>query len=149
MTTTNDKFEGLEVIANYINITGANFHLTEALASDTQTLHLGDTITVVVECEVTKVRHEPVKDADGLARVHILKAELATIVDSDLVAGVLDDQREKNLTARERAQGLSRLPLDDGIDALIDAHERGMHGPMLVDRCPICAEEADLDEAGR
>lgn len=149
LTSLSDTFEGDPIVTHVIAITGANFALSEAVQSDPQTLHLGDTIHIVLECEVVKVRHEPVKDTDGLARVHVLKAALATIVDADLVGTHLETQRERNLVASEKARGIVRLPLDDDqIDTLIDDHENGRHADRLADGCPACDEETDLDQAG-
>ena len=71
-------------------------------------LHHGDTVVVILECEVTKVGFVPVKDTDVLNRVHTMRAGVATIVERGLVGEVLDAQARKI----EAAKGIQRLPID-------------------------------------
>jgi hypothetical protein len=106
-------FEGRDVITTRIAITNAGDGLSEALAVEPNEMHLGETVYVVLECEVAKIRHDPVKDTDGLARVHTLKAGTGTIVDAGLVQDVIADQARRNQLAREQAEGVQRLDLDD------------------------------------
>lgn len=102
-------YEGADVVQSTIRITRAGDGLSDGLQIDPVEYHLGDTVYVVLECNVTRVAHEPVKDTDVLKRVHTLAAEMGTIVGHDIVAAVLDEQRVKI----EQARGIERLPMDE------------------------------------
>jgi hypothetical protein len=109
-------YEGADVVQSTIRITRAGDGLSDGLNIDPVEYHLGDKVHVVLECVVTRVAHEPVKDTDVLKRVHTLAAEMGTIVGHEVVDAVLDEQRVKI----EKARGVERLPLgsegddDDG-----------------------------------
>ena len=101
-------FDDKDVLSTSIAITSAGDGLSKALAVDPQLLHHGEKVYVVLECEVTNVSFPPVKDTDGVSRKHTLKAGMATIVDKELVADVLDAQ----LAKLEEAAGITRLPFE-------------------------------------
>lgn len=101
------KFDGRDVLSAGIAVTNAGDGLSKALAVEPTEFHHGETVYVVMECEVTKVSHDPVKDTDALRRVHTLKAGNATIIDGELVAEALEAQAEKI----EQAAGVHKLPL--------------------------------------
>lgn len=102
-------FEGREVIGTSVAVRNAGDGLSKALAVDPEELHLGETVFLVLECEVTKVQFDPVKDSDDLlVRVHVLKAGDATLVAGDVVADHLESQRVRI----EEARGVHRLQLD-------------------------------------
>lgn len=104
------KFEGHDVLETSIAVTNAGDGLSAALAVDPQEFQIGEKVYVVLETEVSKIRHEPLKDSPtNFRRVHILKAGNATTVDSQLVAGVLDEQRRK---LEEAAGVISLFPAD-------------------------------------
>lgn len=103
------KFEGHEVIGTKVAITGAGDGLSQALAVEPLELMLGQTVYVVIECEVTAVTHDPVKDTKSVTRKHKLHAGAATLVDKELVAAVLDDQRQRI----DAARGVERLDFTD------------------------------------
>lgn len=126
------KFEGRKVDAVGIEIRNAAGGLQDAMKVDPEEWHLEDEITVVIRCRVTKIRHDPLKDTDGLRRVHILTAEEATVIEDDLVADALDEQKRRI----EEVLGVQRLPIE-----LIAAHEEGGHAEESVDGCPLCDEE--------
>lgn len=107
------KFEGRDVLQSAIAITNAGDGLSQAMAIAPSELHLDDTIYVVLECTVTKVQYQELKDTGTLKRQQVLKAGVATIVDGQLVAGVLEEQR----IAIEKAKGIERLEFDDGEDS--------------------------------
>lgn len=133
------KFEGAEVSAVGIEIRNAAGGLNAALKVAPVEYHMGDEITVVMRTTVAKLRHEPLKDADGLRRVHILDAGEATVVDDALVAEALDKQARQI----EEALGIHQLPI-----SLIAAHEAGEHADGLVEGCPTCDAEAEAAAAG-
>jgi hypothetical protein len=94
-------FEDHEVLATELAFTGK-------VGVDAE-LGIGDEITLALRCTVTKIRHEAIKDIDAVVRVHSIKAELAAIVDDDLVADALRAQELR----LETAAGVQRLPLTD------------------------------------
>lgn len=103
-------FEGKTVIGAKIAVANAGVGLSAALKIEPQELKHGAKVFVVLECVVDKITYEPVKDSDSLVRVQRLKAGTAAIVDSSLVANVLDAQRQKI----EAAAGITRLNFEDG-----------------------------------
>lgn len=106
-------FEGRAVRSATMRLTGAGDGLSKALGIKPAEYHVGETVRVVIEGRVVRVAHDPAKDTDDLVRVHTVKAELAVLVDGDLAADVLEDQR----VALERAEGIVRLPFaGDGED---------------------------------
>ena len=106
-------FDGRPVVATTVAITGAGDGLSKAMKVDPQELHHSETVYVVLECEVAKVRFDRVdEDADDLIRVHMLKAGVATIVPKDLVNDALLEQRRK----LDEAKGIQQLPGMDGDD---------------------------------
>jgi hypothetical protein len=105
-------FEGRDVITTRIAITNAGDGLYDALAVEPNEMHLGETVYVVLQCEVAKIRHDPVKDTDGLARVHTLKAGTGTIVDAGLVQDVIADQARRNQLERNTAGAIIAVPRD-------------------------------------
>lgn len=105
MTTKLSSFEGQDVLGATIAITNAGDGLSKAMEVAPEEFHLGDTIHVVLECEVSKVRYEPVSGTDGLKRVHTLRAGLATIVDADVVR----EQLERQSAVIDAAEGKVKL----------------------------------------
>ena len=94
-------FEARPITETRIKVTNAGDGLSQAVQVDPQVLHHGETVHVVLECEVDKVTLEPIKDEFGLVRVHVLKAGAATIVPADLVADLLADQQDRIRRARQ------------------------------------------------
>lgn len=126
------KFEGVAVNAVGVEVRNAAGGLNDAMKVDPAAWHIGEEITLVLRCSVTKVRHDPLKDADGLRRVHILDASEATVIDDELVAEALDAQAIRI----EQALGIHQLPI-----ALMEAHDAGEHADGYVDDCPGCEKE--------
>lgn len=112
------QFEDHQVFASGIEMPGAGGGLNAALRVDEMELHHGDTVTIVIEAQVVKVRFDPIKDVDGLQRVHVLRVENAAQIDSTLVDEVLEKQRIRV----EEAAGVKRLPYGDDVD---DADDPG------------------------
>jgi hypothetical protein len=102
-------FEGEDVLGTTIKITNAGDGLSKAMSIDNEELHRKQIVHVILECEVTKVTFQELKDADGAMRVHVLKAGRATMIDGKLVEEALDEQDKK----LEEAAGIQRLPLDE------------------------------------
>lgn len=151
------QFDGRDVLRSTIAITKAGDGLSEAMAIDPQEFHHGERVFVVLECAVSKVRFDPIKDTQALTRVHVLDAGLSTIVDEDVVRSVLDQQAERIEQAKiaaERAAGIHRLPFggdkgawDEEQETLALAHGEGEH-QELVSGCPLCDQEVEAAAAG-
>lgn len=103
------KFENRDVLQAAIKVTNAGDGLSQALAIEPVEYHLGDTVYLVIEAEVSKVNYEELRDTGALKRVHTFKAGTATLVEGQLVAKVLEEQK----LAIEKAKGIERLPLDE------------------------------------
>jgi len=142
-------FEGLPVRQAGIEIPGAAGGLREAMKIDPQEFHKGDEVYVVLHCRTDKVRFDPIDRDDPTGdqrRVHVFGVEGATIVDAELVSEHIEAQREKIARARDREQGVGRLPTADELERLDAEHEAGVHRD-LVPGCPHCAEEASAAAA--
>ena len=139
------KFEGRDVHSATVSITNAGDGLSKAMKVDATELHHEQTVHVVLECVVAKVRFDNVPDTDGLQRVHVLKAGRATLVDGDMVQAALDAQQARI----DEALGNMHLGLltDEQIDGLITAHTDGLHDGITEDGCPACAERDALQKA--
>lgn len=151
-TSALHPFDGRDVLRTTIAVTNAGDGLSEALGVDPREFRHGEKVYVVLETTVNKVRFDPIKDTDCLARVHVLKAGAATIVDEAVVKAQIARQKERIARAKEEAAGIARLPgVDDETDeerALADAHANGEHSD-LVDGCPDCDNEVAAEEAER
>lgn len=133
-------FDGKQVLSTSVAVTNAGDGLSQAMKIDPQLLHLGQKHVLVMECEVAKVRFDPIKDTDAVQRVHVLRAGTATLIDHSVVEDVLAVQREKIERAKEAEAGIARLPSDHELRA---EHILGGHADGLVDDCPLCMEEVD------
>ncbi len=134
------EFDGREVIQTSIAITNAGDGLSAALAVDPAMLHMGDTVYVVLECQVAKGVLGPVNgDYANLELVHKLKAGAATLVDRDLVVEQLETQTERIRLAKEEEDGVRRM-FDKGEDQLLQEHGDGDH-PEPVPNCLACVEQ--------
>lgn len=135
------KFERREVLSSTVAVTGAGDGLSQAMKVDPIELHHQETVYVVLECEVSKVRFDPVKDADGaLQRVHVLKAGRATLVDKELVEAALNEQSRKI----DEALGNLHLPFNEQAEQMMAAHDDGLHPDNNYEGCPSCIEAAAL-----
>lgn len=109
-----NAYEGRDVLQATIRVTNAGDGLSTALGIDPVEYRIGQTVYVVLECEVARVQFDELKDTDCLVRVHTLRAGTGTIVDAELVADVLSTQKEKNRKARDEADGVHELEFGDG-----------------------------------
>lgn len=110
------EYEGRDVLQATIRVTNAGDGLSTALAIAPTEYRIGDTVYVVLECEVSRVQYDEIKDTEALARVHTLKAGTGTIVDEALVTEVLTAQKVANQKARDEADGIEQLDLDGNPD---------------------------------
>lgn len=142
-------FEGLPVVGAAIEIPNAGGGFQDAMELTPIELHHGQRVTVVMDCFVRRIKHDYAKKSDDeLIRVHVLTAELATIVDRSEVAKLLEDQADRNRLAREAAEGIVRLPMgEDAYDSPEDAHAAGEHASGLHPGCGECNAEAAVAEA--
>lgn len=114
MPTTLAEFEGHDVVGATIQVTNAGDGLSEALKIDPVEYEHGETVFVVLQTTVAKVRFDPSKDdKEKLVRVHVLKTGVATPVDESQIRGIIAKHRKK----LEEAEGVSKLPGLDEADA--------------------------------
>lgn len=139
------KFEGRDVHSSTVQVTKAGDGLSKAMKVDPIELHHEQTVHVVLECVVGKVRFDPITDTDGLQRVHVLVAGRATLIDGEVVQAALDAQQERI----DEAMGNMHLPLlsDAQIEGLMHTHDSGLHEGITEDGCPSCAERDALKQA--
>jgi hypothetical protein len=137
-----DSYKGRDVLRTTIAIRNAGDGLSEAMSIDPTELEIGDTVYVVLECEVDKHTHAPIKEApDCLTLKQVLKAGSATLVNAELVADVIERQRAAIQRAKDDANGQGRLD-----NALLERqHEAGEHRELVVG-CPLCDDELDAEE---
>lgn len=102
-------FEARPVVRTKVAVTNAGDGLSEAMAVDPVELSIGDEVYIVLAAQVSKVRFEEIKDSTSLARVHVLRAGTAALVDETIVADYLAKQRSRI----EEAQGIVRLPMEE------------------------------------
>lgn len=128
-------FENRPVIAVGIEIPGAGGGLRDALTVDPREYHYGETVFVVIEGVVGKIRFDPVKGAgEAVRRVHVLDVESAAPVERETVEHLLAEQAKRI----EEAMGIKRLEYDD---ELLAAHQRGEHADGVVEGCVECDKE--------
>jgi hypothetical protein len=144
-TSKLEPFEGVDVLGAGIEIPGAAGGLRDAMKIEPRQFHGGDRLYVVLECDVSKVRFDPIaSDGEmlGWRRVHVLAAQAATFVDGDLVKEAIDSQKRKIQLAAESAAGIGRLTYgDDDVAETVTAHDEGLHAAGLVPGCPKCDAE--------
>lgn len=139
------QFEGRDVLQTTVAIRNTGDGLSDALAVDPHEYHQGERVYVVLECDVEKLRFDPIPKTDALSRVHMLKAGNATIVDAALVADALSAQAERIRLAKEAEEGVQRMVLTDDQKAeLVVAHREGLHEAAPEFGCEMC-DEAKAD----
>lgn len=116
-----EPYDGRPVVKTTVAIKKAGDGLSQAMATDAQTLHIGERLTVVLEVDVSSVKHAPL-DKDDLSGPLVLTYTLsatsrATIVDDRLVSAALEAQQKRN----DEAAGRPQLDLDtaDSIPAAL------------------------------
>jgi hypothetical protein len=149
-------FEGVSVNKSTLRLTKAGDGLSDALKLEPIALHHGDRVHLVLEGVVTQVNHRPdgkVEDGEinELTRMHTVEAVDIAIVDEDDVAELLARNRERIKLAKDAAEGVTRLPLDDDTpeqQALRVQHENEAHADGIVDGCPLCETETLAEAVG-
>lgn len=136
---TLEPFEGSPVLGVGIELPGAGGGLREALTIDPVVFHKNDVVHMVVKFKVGKVRFDPVKDTDAVRRIHVGEVMDAAIVSAEDVSEMLEAQAQRI----EEARGIQRLDFDG--DEMKEAHDGGDHAEGLVEGCPDCDLEAELE----
>lgn len=140
------EFDGKAVLSTSIAITNAGDGLSQALKIDPREMHLGEEVIVVSRCVVAKVRFDPIKDTDGVQRVHVLRAGTSTIMEGSVVEEALAATAAKIETAARLAKGEHKLPTEE---ALQEEHDAGGHRAAMVAGCPECDTEDEVHAAER
>ncbi|HMJ75129.1 MAG TPA: hypothetical protein VK507_04105 [Iamia sp.] len=117
-------FEGSPVLSSGVTMPGASGGLNKALTVNGMELHKGDSVVLAVECTVAELRFPPVKDTDGVQRVHVLHVDNAAVIDHTVVAAALEAQ----LLKVEESKGVTRLPYAD-TDEAEDSDDPADDGP--------------------
>jgi hypothetical protein len=108
-------FEGNPVTAVGVEIRNAAGGLNEALEVDKIIYHGGDTVLVLLRCDVVEIDHKPIKgDESNWRRIHVMRATDATTTDSDQVLQAINAQRQRIQFEREKRQNIERLFPDVG-----------------------------------
>lgn len=149
-STSLDPFEGQPVLSVGIEIPGAAGGLRESLKIDPVQLHHGEKVYVLLETTTDKIRFDPEKDEEGWKRVHVLAVEQGMLVDADLVAEHMAQQKARIAEAHaaaalEKRRAAGEFTLEEA--ALDEAHEKGEHASGLVAGCPDCDMEAAAEAA--
>jgi hypothetical protein len=103
------SFEGADVIGTALILRNTGDGLSDSMEIAPVNLHVGDLIEFVGRAEVVGVRHDSAsKETSDLTRVHIARANLITLIESEEVDRLLDEHS----VAIEKAKGVERLPFD-------------------------------------
>jgi hypothetical protein len=142
------EHEGDKVLSVGIEIPGAAGGLRDALKIDPVVKHRGDEVLVLIRAKVGKLRYDPVKDTQGVRRVHVLEVDTAALVEGEVYEDALDTMAERVRAAQEEAAGIQQFSYDDPEEnVLAQAHTEGEH-VELVSGCPLCDEEQQHADAG-
>jgi hypothetical protein len=109
-----EDFEGNPVTSVGVEIRNASGGLNKALQVDPVVLHGGDTVWVLLQCDVTGIVHKPIKDDEGnWQRIHVMRATDCTLTDDEAAKLAIRDQRARIQKWREEQEGIRRLFPDD------------------------------------
>jgi hypothetical protein len=101
-------FEGQAVAEIGVEISNAAGGLNESLKVEPLAWQHGDSLFVVLRCDITKIRFDPVKgNEDQLRRVHIMRATDAAVATPDIadkLESVINESRTKIQVAKAAAQ---------------------------------------------
>lgn len=142
MSTLTD-FDDLPVRQASLSLTGAGDGLSEAMKTAPRELHHGETIFILYEAQVVKVRHDQIDKDDpdmGLVRVHMAKAATATLVPEEFAGEAIAAQKLANERARDEAEGVKRLP--GTIPEFDEQYDDGLPKDFSSDPMSISEEEA-------
>lgn len=138
-----DDFEGAAVISSGVEIPNAAGGLRDAMKIEPRQFHHGERVYLVLECDVSKIRFDPIKDSDDLARVHVFTAQHAVIVDADLVKAQLEEQKARILKAKEEAAGIQRLDFEETDEEKLAAEQAAAEAEANDDVVPIKGRASD------
>lgn len=130
-----EAFDGSAVTKAGIEISNAGGGLHEALDVDTalavnvaKTM-IGDTRYVLLRCDCTKVRYQPVpKNEDQMKRVAIFRCTDATMVEGEFAVDAINAQRDTIRAAQEKASGQLTMDGSGGADGDDDEHLASVTG---------------------
>lgn len=112
MTIDLGSFEDGKVVGTTLKITNTGDGLSKAMQVEPQLLHSGQTVFVVLECEVGPITFDPVEDSGTYERKHSLKAGRATFADRKAVVKLIEDTATKIQAARDEATNAQALDLN-------------------------------------
>lgn len=152
MSDNLSDFEGLPVRQAGAEVRGLEGGLRDSIKIDPEEFHHGERVILITEAEVGKLRFDPIDKDDPAGdqrRVHIFQADGTMIfraTDVPELRGQMDDHRKRiadaKLRAKEKEEGVARLPTDDEAEKLGEEHADGDHAAGLVPGCPECENEA-------
>lgn len=100
----------VDVVQASMKITGAGDGLSAAVNISPADYVHGETLYVLLECEVVNVDFPEVKKDTGVyARRHTLRTVLGTILDPEVANTYVAEQRRRNL----EAAGIHELPMEE------------------------------------
>lgn len=143
-----ESFGHLDVVESGVEMPSAGGGLHDALAVENLELGHGERVVLVIDAEVMKVRFDrsQPKDEDctDLRRVHVLRVNNAAVIDRELVAEALAEQRRKV----EAAKGNDSLPFGDDLndEPAYCPHDRPV-GECSTCPAPAPAADGEPDDA--
>jgi hypothetical protein len=113
-------FEGKTEVTARMQIAGVNDRLKTPLSALPRAWESGERIPVLLWVDVDKIRHDPLEESPGWARVHLTNADEAIVLDH-VQAGLLDElaatQREavavweaEQKRLKDEAKGIVAFP---------------------------------------
>lgn len=116
--STIKKYDGKDVTRQAMSLRKTGDGLSQALAIDPLSVHIGDEITLVVRGEVASVQYkQDQKGTSDLTEVIIVNGGTITVADDiEVIDALLAAQAEKNTLAKEKAEGIQRIPGTPGAD---------------------------------
>lgn len=121
------EFEGSPVVAVGVEMPRAAGGLQEAMKFQPVEWHKGDEQFVVLRGTVGKIRFDLMdkEEPDGdQMRVHVLDVHEAFPISAEYVADYVTQKREQVRKAKEEAEGVMSLPLDEDEDLPVGDDER-------------------------
>lgn len=148
------KYNGRKIVGNLMEIRNAGGAFSaELLVANPDLLEgakVGDVVSVGMRL-VCIDEHYPVEDRKepsegGVKHKFVFDPTHLALVDDDILDGAFEAHAERVQRAKDAEAGQGRLPTDEELHS---AHLAGEHAAGLVDGCVDCAEEADLEAAGK
>lgn len=104
------EYRGRKVLSTSLKITNTGDGLSEAMGIAPEILEPGDTVYVLLECEVGKHTHKLNTKFDAYELQQVLKAGTATIVDDQASKKKIAAQANRLQRAKEEREGTQRIP---------------------------------------